>query len=470
MQQLKNSLIDVVLSHDWPRGIHAFGNEHNLFRRKPYFRQEASENKLGSQPLRDILDKLMPSYWFSAHMHVKFSALYQREADGNGGKSTKFLALDKCLPNRQYLQVLDLDNASCDTFCNELSYDREWLAILKSTDHLVNVSNRVSYMPGPGIKERFDFQPRIEELTEIDQLFDNNFIVPRNFQQTAEIHTDGVSCNKRMHPQFCSNPQTEEFCSKLKIKNLNSILIGNQREQVKIMPSLDTSTFWTESNPAEIKIVDDEQPTSSEAMVANDKPNGNKWSYVSVKEFDTKVTNPDEISIDEDDDEPCAVPGTSVKMNADKGSVTEFKVNFSHTNPHEISIDDDDDEQTMTTKEDVEEKTEVKISSQIKVIKIIKKLFANKFFPSQIIRKLSKSPNVLRTDSVDSSSKRQKLTNTIKNIERKLKQLDEPLEFQTETKIIPRVSLLKPLIDNRRRYKNPLDKYLNVRKSRSSNV
>ncbi|XP_052881463.1 lariat debranching enzyme-like isoform X2 [Gossypium arboreum] len=50
-----------------------------------------------------LLKKLKPSYWFSAHLHCKFTALVEHE---EGGRVTKFFALDKWLPGHKFLQDL----------------------------------------------------------------------------------------------------------------------------------------------------------------------------------------------------------------------------------------------------------------------------------------------------------------------------------------------------------------------------
>jgi lariat debranching enzyme len=94
----------------------------------------------GNPPSEVLMQTLKPTYWFSAHHHVKvvpalctrvpvlmvcqYPALYKHE----DGSATKFLALDKCLPGKDFLQIMDLAGAQPG---QPLSYDPEWLAILR---------------------------------------------------------------------------------------------------------------------------------------------------------------------------------------------------------------------------------------------------------------------------------------------------------------------------------------------------
>ncbi|KAM1087334.1 hypothetical protein EV1_012899 [Malus domestica] len=95
--------VDIFLSHDCPVGITDCGDWKELVREKPDFKQEIQERNLGSKPAAQLLEKLKPPYWFSADLHCKFAARVQH---GEDGSVTNFLALDKCLPGRKFLQLV----------------------------------------------------------------------------------------------------------------------------------------------------------------------------------------------------------------------------------------------------------------------------------------------------------------------------------------------------------------------------
>jgi len=129
---LGENAVDVGLSHDWPRGVERFGDAERLCRQKPHFRDEVARNDLGSPAAELLLRQLKPKYWFSAHLHVKFSALVEH----GDARRTRFLALDKCLPRRDFLQLVTLERPTGAPERVELEYDAEWLAILIATHAL----------------------------------------------------------------------------------------------------------------------------------------------------------------------------------------------------------------------------------------------------------------------------------------------------------------------------------------------
>ncbi|RDW79041.1 RNA lariat debranching enzyme [Aspergillus mulundensis] len=69
--------VDIGLSHDWPRQVEYSGDWRQLFRSKPFLREDSEKRRLGSQAAEYVLKRLRPAYWFSAHLHVMFAAVVQ---------------------------------------------------------------------------------------------------------------------------------------------------------------------------------------------------------------------------------------------------------------------------------------------------------------------------------------------------------------------------------------------------------
>ncbi|OON19690.1 lariat debranching enzyme domain protein, partial [Opisthorchis viverrini] len=232
--------VDIVLSHDWPRGIYHYGNSRALIRYKPHFAEEIREDALGSPPAEQLLCRLRPRYWFSAHLHCQFAAVVQHLDYSHGQlRQTRFLALDKCLAKRDYIRFMDIDpqNPSpdsslqlddvdtCDAsfivsialksslpepVCNPsmddsavtdpeadkqseedstgLFLDPEWLCILRSTNHLMTTSRVPCILPEKTAQERCDFSVTSEEIRALHETFGNEFAIPDNFERTAPAY------------------------------------------------------------------------------------------------------------------------------------------------------------------------------------------------------------------------------------------------------------------------------------------
>ncbi len=220
LMQIKEPL-DIFISHEWPTGIYHYGDIQRLLRIKPFFKKEVSDNSLGAKPLEQLLFKLKPTHWFSAHLHVDFHATVPHPgAPGEKSKETSFMALDKCLPKRTFLQIIDIPTRESGNLV--LKYDPEWLKIVKAADPLMNFTKSKTQFPSSLIIE--------QDMTL------NDLTVPIIFTPT-----------KFKAP---SNPQTDAFCNFLNVPNRFS-----SAELQKVDASnLQSSSTEIEENPDEIKL------------------------------------------------------------------------------------------------------------------------------------------------------------------------------------------------------------------------
>lgn len=256
--KLLSQPIEIFVSHDWPLGVYHHGNVEKLYRYKEYLRSEIEANTLGSPPAGELMALLKPKYWFAAHMHAKFPALVPHKSQ-DGCKFTKFLALDKCLPRRDFLQVIDLGPTEAPL---ELCYDPEWLAITRLTDALNNSTPHTTILPS--MEQVVRFRPDEKAVEEVNQAFGNPPKVPENFEITTPPYDPSKPRKTKMKTVFpVINPQTEVFCAKLGIKN-------------PCYTEEKTAKIYT--NPEEINLGDDNI------------------------DDDESTKNPDEINIDSDGD------------------------------------------------------------------------------------------------------------------------------------------------------------------------
>jgi lariat debranching enzyme len=162
---------------------------------------------LGSPILQNLLEKLKPRYWFSAHLHVKFEATVDY---ANCEEKTTFLALDKCLPKREFLEILEIkvENEE-NNYKNKFYYDKEWLLITK----LFN-----PYYSSTKEQKKIPIQFEKEEIESIQKFIDENIKeleVLDNFKITTSIYDKNVSIKE--YPTTISNNQLVDFIEMMKI-------------------------------------------------------------------------------------------------------------------------------------------------------------------------------------------------------------------------------------------------------------
>lgn len=175
--------LDFFFSHDWPLGIWEFGDKLELLRKKPFLETDMHNGKLGSPGLRLLLNQLKPKFWCSGHMHVEFEGCVPHD----DATRTQFHAMSKCYPRRtDHLRVFEVPGSAE----GGLSFDVDWLAVLRCTSDAVPLGQRITKPYTPISDEVLGREKRL-----IQEKLGTNLSVPENQEQYERllVETLGIS-------------------------------------------------------------------------------------------------------------------------------------------------------------------------------------------------------------------------------------------------------------------------------------
>ena len=160
---------------------------------------------------------------------------------------TKFLSLDKCLPRRQYLQVLNMAPplmSGDEKDDKNLRYDLHWLAILKKTHHWTQATwNNIE---DPNISKVHITKKDIDDIKstlaaeqeKVKGQHDNDrstivndpTIIPSNFCMTVQPHGSLGSDVRVNGGKMVGNPQTDRILSILDLDHKVTMPFIYQRQ------------------------------------------------------------------------------------------------------------------------------------------------------------------------------------------------------------------------------------------------
>ena len=143
---------------------------------------------------------------------------------GISNKNTHFLALDKCLPGRRFLQLMTIPTESdIETMRPlKLEYDREWLSITRAfaIDEPLVLGDPNAPLPRARSQQEYGDAIDKRRMWVDEHISDADLVVPENFDITAPVY-DGGNWNLPQYSEVLEhpNPQTTRFCEMLDIPN-----------------------------------------------------------------------------------------------------------------------------------------------------------------------------------------------------------------------------------------------------------
>jgi lariat debranching enzyme len=137
-------------------------------------------------------------------------------------RTTRFLALDKCMPKRSFLQLLEVEPHTSEALQRplRLEYDKEWLAITRVFADNLQLGDPNAQVPSD--QGDVYYRPLIEKemaWVEDNVVATGKMEIPEDFAQTAPIYNPEQGIHVSEQPQEHTNLHTRAFCDLLQIPN-----------------------------------------------------------------------------------------------------------------------------------------------------------------------------------------------------------------------------------------------------------
>lgn len=185
-------------------------------------KEAQNENNEVSEEMRAQLAALSSN--FTQREEIKISAALPFPEEITN-KTTHFLALGKCEPFQEFLQLIEINSISnpddAVTRPLKLSYDPEWLAIQRvfAPELLLGGHSNDKIPPHRG--ETYYHEEILKELGWINAHVVNTDLleIPEDFSITAPVYDPKQEVSPNEMPREVTNPQTTAFCELIGIKN-----------------------------------------------------------------------------------------------------------------------------------------------------------------------------------------------------------------------------------------------------------
>lgn len=201
------------------------------------------ETEKATNEVSEDLRNQLPASFTAPKPHTEAPIIDPEFPAAIGNKRTQFIALDKCLPRREFLQLMEIPAISepgeePEQRPFQLKYDKEWLAITRAfKDDLVLGGDPNSTVP-PNKGDGY-YKPIVaKELEWIEEnvVKQGRMTIPENFEITAEPYHPGEPILTDVMPNEISNPQTSQFCELIGIENKFDISMEERKARMDAGP------------------------------------------------------------------------------------------------------------------------------------------------------------------------------------------------------------------------------------------